>query len=60
MSEKQNRESVVWYKQKAVIEFLTSDEKSKKVREHIKVVYGENIFDVIMIRYWASGTRKKS
>ncbi len=52
MSGKQNCESEVRYKQKAVIEFLTGEgEKSKKIHECLKMVYGEDVFDVSLVYY---------
>ncbi len=60
MSEKQNCESEVWYKQKTVIELLTHEgEKPKKIHERLNVVYGEDVFDTSMVRYWACESQKK-
>ncbi len=52
MSEKKNHVCEVWYKQKAVSEFLTLEgEKSKRIRELLKVIYGKGVFDVSTVHY---------
>ncbi len=60
MSEKQNRECEVRYKQKAVVEFLTREGvKPKKIHECLEVVCDEDVFYVRMICYWALVAQKK-
>ncbi len=58
MNEKQNRRWVRC-KQKAVIEFVMREgEKPKKIHECLKVVYGEDVFDVSKVCYWACEAQK--
>ncbi len=60
MSDKQNCESDVRYKQKAVIEFLMCEgKKPKKIHECLKVVYGEHVFHVSTVCYWTYKVKKK-
>ncbi len=59
MSEKHNRENEVRYKQKAVVEFLMHEsEKPKMIHKCLKVVYGEVVFDVSIVCYWAHEAQK--
>ncbi len=58
ISGKQNHEIEMWYKQKPVIEFLTLSEKPKKIHKCLKVVYGEDVFDVSTVCYWAREVQK--
>lgn len=54
MSEKWNHKSEMRYQQKAVIEFLTHEgETAKKIHTHLKLVYGQDVFNVSTARYWA-------
>ncbi len=49
MSEKQNCKSVVRCKQKVVVKFLTCEGEKQEIHECVKMVYGENVFDVSTI-----------
>ncbi len=54
MAERVNRVSDVRYKMKAVIEFLTRDgHKQKKIFTRLKNIYGDQVFDISTVRYWA-------
>ncbi len=59
MTARVNRVSDVRYKMKAVIEFLPREGRTlKEIFTHLKNIYGDQVFDISTIRYWARKSKR--
>ncbi len=59
MADRVNRVSDVRYEMKAVIEFLNRKGRTpKEIFLRLKNIYGDQVFDISMVRYWACKSKR--
>ncbi len=59
MAKSVNRITDIRYKMKAFIEFLTREGRTtKEIFTRLKNIYGDQVFDIIMVRYWARESKR--